>query len=169
MATTEYTGQLTAEYSRRAAEMLHILAQDVYVIRHFVRGVSESTSTSSEQVKGPVPQRENLSTVLSRLADLLKEEEDEKPLPIPFTLAYGLICDCNEAMQDGLPRAMPATSADRGVNVYWKRNGRQVNLCVPGSEGGRYGKSYLFIDFGELPVIVPEATSADLAVALRKI
>jgi hypothetical protein len=93
-----------------------------------------------------LPAGDEFDTVLSRVAALTHEDDDEdRPTNYALRSTLTILFATRELLEIPFPRASTAVTQDRGIQVYWKRGGRFVELSIPPKDGGT---EFIFHDDG---------------------
>lgn len=73
----------------------------------------------------------NFVTILSRIADVMEDEEDSRPTLDVVRTAIQLIIDTYKELDGCLPLASVAVDEDGSMSIHWRKPGRALQLSIP--------------------------------------
>jgi len=114
------------------------------------RYVSSESSTSGGSVVQVKPDERDFNTVISRISNLSRDEDEIQPTDYALTTALTLVYEANQILGRVFARASVAVDEDGSIFIYWRKPERNIELKVPARKQGRHhiyhreGTSYAF-------------------------
>jgi hypothetical protein len=126
--------------------------------------VSNRTSHGFRTVIRLGYQYDEFNTVLSRVNALPHEDDEDGPTTYALEETLALLDDARPLVGAAFPRATASTTIDGGIDVYWKRPDRYLQLSIPAS---RNGARFIYHDDGQAKGVAEDPRPASLARWIR--
>jgi hypothetical protein len=100
------------------------------------RSISPDTGRQQVPVVAIKPDERELNIVISRISQLLQEEDDFRPTEYALRTTLALVYEANQILRGSFARAAAAVDEDGSIVIYWKRPERNIHLTIPSQEDG---------------------------------